>query len=158
MSIRAARYGFVAGPGVFETTLTRPDLFGHYYREQLRLLAKNHHVEIEVGVSQQPIPIHFAFAEGIHLEGDLGRDRLLAMRDVFDTPDLARWTIASSTARMNRARRAASARAVHGRARRFFAASAEALHGDIARRISRTTCSTRTTSSTSTSSSKLGHQ
>ncbi|MDB5834607.1 MAG: nucleosidase, partial [Caballeronia sp.] len=44
-------YGFVAGPGIFETTLTRPDLFGHYYREQLRLLTKNHHVGIEVGVS-----------------------------------------------------------------------------------------------------------
>ena len=81
-------YGFVAGPGVYETTVTRPDLFGNYYREQLRLLAKNHHVSIEVGVSQQPIPIHFAFAEGIHLEGDLNRDRLMAMRDVFDTPDL----------------------------------------------------------------------
>jgi AMP nucleosidase len=25
-------YGFVAGPGQYETTLTRPDLFGHYYR------------------------------------------------------------------------------------------------------------------------------
>jgi AMP nucleosidase len=81
-------YGFVAGPGVFETTVTRPDLFGNYYREQLRLLAKNHHVKIEVGVSDQPIPVHFAFAEGIHLEGDLDRERLLGIRDVFDTPDL----------------------------------------------------------------------
>ncbi|KNE76485.1 AMP nucleosidase [Candidatus Burkholderia crenata] len=82
-------YGFVAGPGIFETTLTLPDLFGHYYREQLRLLTKNHHVGIEVGVSAQPVPIHFAFAEGIHLEGDLDRDRLLAMRNIFDMPDLA---------------------------------------------------------------------
>jgi AMP nucleosidase len=82
-------YGFVAGPGIFETTLTRPDLFGDYYREQFRLLAKNHHVGLEVGVSAQPIPIHFAFAEGIHLEGDLDRDRLLAMRNIFDMPDLA---------------------------------------------------------------------
>jgi AMP nucleosidase len=81
-------YGFVAGPGVYETTVTRPDLFANYYREQLRLLAKNHHVSIEVGVSRQPIPIHFAFAEGIHLEGDLDVDRLRQMRDVFDTPDL----------------------------------------------------------------------
>ena len=24
-------YGFVAGPGRFETTLTRPDLFAHYF-------------------------------------------------------------------------------------------------------------------------------
>src|SRR5471030_2679447 len=69
-------YGFVAGPGVFETTVTRPDLFGNYYREQLRLLCKNHQVALEVGVSDQPIPIHFAFAEGIHLEGDLYQQRL----------------------------------------------------------------------------------
>src|SRR5688572_26207551 len=27
-------YGFVAGPGRYETTLTRPELFGNYYREQ----------------------------------------------------------------------------------------------------------------------------
>ncbi len=38
---------------------------------------------------RKPIPIHFAFAEGIHLEGDLDRDRLLAMRNIFDMPDLA---------------------------------------------------------------------
>ncbi|WP_153099935.1 AMP nucleosidase [Paraburkholderia hayleyella] len=82
-------YGFVAGPGVFETTVTRLELFDEYYNEQLRLLAKNHHVKIEVGVSAQPIPVHFAFTEGIHLEGDLDRERLLALRDVFDTPDLA---------------------------------------------------------------------
>ncbi|MBY0446395.1 MAG: AMP nucleosidase, partial [Burkholderiales bacterium] len=27
-------YGFVAGPGSFETTLTRPDLYDRYYLEQ----------------------------------------------------------------------------------------------------------------------------
>src|SRR5688500_304544 len=27
-------YGFVAGPGTYETTVTRPDLFGRYLREQ----------------------------------------------------------------------------------------------------------------------------
>ena len=31
-------YGFVEGPGRFETTLTRPDLFADYYAEQFRLL------------------------------------------------------------------------------------------------------------------------
>lgn len=82
-------YGFVSGPGIFETTLTRPDLFGDYYRQQLRLLAKNHKVAIEVGLSDQPIPVHFAFSEGIHLEGDLSPDRLRMIRDLFDVPDLA---------------------------------------------------------------------
>ena len=33
-------YGFVAGPGRYETTLTRPDLFGNYYLEQFRLLLR----------------------------------------------------------------------------------------------------------------------
>ena len=31
-------YGFVAGPGTFDTTLTRPDLYATYYLEQFRLL------------------------------------------------------------------------------------------------------------------------
>ncbi|SDV50117.1 AMP nucleosidase [Chitinasiproducens palmae] len=83
-------YGFVAGAGTFETTVTRPDLFGDYYREQLRLIKRNHPpTRIEVGESEQPVPIHFAFAEGIHLEGELDQARLRAMRDIFDTPDLA---------------------------------------------------------------------
>jgi AMP nucleosidase len=33
-------YGFVAGAGRFETTLTRPDLYGNYYLEQFRLLRR----------------------------------------------------------------------------------------------------------------------
>ena len=57
-------YGFVAGPGTYETTLTRPDLFGRYYREQFSLLLNNHGVSLEVGMSSQPIPVHFSLAEG----------------------------------------------------------------------------------------------
>ena len=81
-------YGFVAGPGRYETTLTRPDLFERYYREQFRLLLENHEVELEVGTSTQPIPIHFSFAENEHIEGDLSPERRALMRDVFDLPDL----------------------------------------------------------------------
>ncbi|MFO0580626.1 MAG: AMP nucleosidase, partial [Polyangia bacterium] len=47
-------YGFVAGPGSYETTLTRPDLFANYYLEQFRLLLKNHGVRLEIGTSAQP--------------------------------------------------------------------------------------------------------
>ena len=59
-------YGFVAGPGRFETTLTRPDLYGPYYLEQFRLLLANHGANLEVGTSNQPIPVHFSFAEHDH--------------------------------------------------------------------------------------------
>ncbi len=82
-------YGFVAGPGTFETTLTRPDLFGHYYREQFELLLKNHGVALEVGTSSQPIPVHFSFAEHDHIERSMSAERRLLMRDLFDLPDLA---------------------------------------------------------------------
>ncbi|HET9646503.1 MAG TPA: AMP nucleosidase, partial [Burkholderiaceae bacterium] len=82
-------YGFVAGPGTFETTLTRPDLFGDYYLEQFTLLLKNHGMPIEVGLSSQPIPVHFSFAEHDHVEGSLSPQRRLLMRDRFDLPDLA---------------------------------------------------------------------
>ncbi len=82
-------YGFVAGPGRFETTLTRPDLYAAYYLEQFTLLLQNHKVELEVGTSTQPIPVHFSFAEHDHIEGSLNQARRELMRDLFDLPDLA---------------------------------------------------------------------
>jgi AMP nucleosidase len=81
-------YGFVAGPGRYETTLTRPDLFAAYYLQQFRLLLENHQIELEVGTGSQPIPIHFSFAENDHIEGTMAPERRSLMRDVFDLPDL----------------------------------------------------------------------
>jgi AMP nucleosidase len=82
-------YGFVAGPGTFETTLTRPDLFTGYYLEQFELLLRNHGVPLEVGLSNHPIPIHFSFAEHDHVEGTITLQRRVLLRDLFDLPDLA---------------------------------------------------------------------
>ena len=81
-------YGFVAEPGRYETTLTRPDLFAAYYREQFNLLLQNHGGTLEVGVSHQPIPVHFSFAENDHIEGEMSAERRQLMREVFDLPDL----------------------------------------------------------------------
>jgi AMP nucleosidase len=53
-------YGFVAGPGTYETTLTRPDLLRRLLPRAVRLLLKNHGVALEVGTSTQPIPVHFS--------------------------------------------------------------------------------------------------
>ena len=82
-------YGFVAGPGTFETTLTRPDLFAIYFETQFALLIQNHGVSLEVGTSSQPIPVHFSFAENDHIEGSMSAERRMLMRDQFDLPDLA---------------------------------------------------------------------
>jgi len=82
-------YGFVAGPGTYETTLTRPDLFEDYYREQFQLLLANHQVALEVGLSREPIPVHFSLADNDHVEGNLTADRRALLADHFDLPDLA---------------------------------------------------------------------
>src|SRR5690606_34771371 len=83
-------YGFVAGPGVHETTVTRPDLFRDYYTQQIELLLENHRVPVAIGESSEPIPVHFAYRRDVNIAvepGGLAGRRLL--RDVFDTPDLA---------------------------------------------------------------------
>ena len=49
-------YGFVEGPGRYETTLTRPDLFADYYAEQFRLLRSSHNVDLEVAPALTPSP------------------------------------------------------------------------------------------------------
>jgi AMP nucleosidase len=82
-------YGFVSGPGTHETSVTRPDLFRSYFTEQIGLLLANHNVAVEIGESDEPIPIHFAYRRDINVEADASRsasDRLL--RDLFDTPEL----------------------------------------------------------------------
>jgi AMP nucleosidase len=86
-------YGFVARPGVHETSVTRPDLFRIYLTEQIRLLIENHGLPVEVGESNEPIPIHFAYRRDINIERSLAPDDgarvMRSLRDVFDTPNLA---------------------------------------------------------------------
>jgi AMP nucleosidase len=80
-------YGFVSGPGVHETSVTRPDLFRGYLEEQIGLLLQNHGVPVEIGESEEPIPIHFAYRRSIDLAASFPV-REQPLRDLFDTPDL----------------------------------------------------------------------
>ena len=43
---RPIAYGALFDPGVYGTTLTRPDLFAAYYREQIALLLDHHRVPV----------------------------------------------------------------------------------------------------------------
>jgi AMP nucleosidase len=82
-------YGFVSRPGVYRATVTRPDIYEQYYLEQIRLLILNHDEPVEVGVSETPIPLHFALGEEFHLEGDLTTEQIESLPDLFDQPDLS---------------------------------------------------------------------
>lgn len=82
-------FGFLSRPGTYRTTLTRPDLFHAYYLEQFSLILKNHpESDLRVGVSNIPIPLHFALGENFHLEGDLSTEQLITLPEIFDQPDL----------------------------------------------------------------------
>jgi len=81
-------FGHVAEPGTYAATITRPDLFANYLRQQIGLLVENHTQPVVIGPSDTPIPIHFAVAGDrgmtVPQEGALE----VPLRDLFDVPDL----------------------------------------------------------------------
>ncbi len=81
-------YGHMPTPGNFSTTVTRPDLFESYLTEQLRLIMRNHGVPVTVSESDTPIPLHFAFIEGTHVDASAAERIKRPIRDLFDVPDL----------------------------------------------------------------------
>ncbi len=82
-------FGHVAQPGTYVATVTRPDLFRNYLTQQIDLLLQNHGVPVRIGLSNTPIPIHFAVANrpGILVPQEGALD--FPLRDVFDVPDLS---------------------------------------------------------------------
>ena len=147
-------FGHVAEPGIYETTITRPDLFEGYLAEQIGLLIQNHGMPVRVGTSDTPIPLHFAMGEDAHVEGSILDTLHRPLRDLFDVPDLNTTDdhIVNGDLRLlpSGARPLApfTAQRID-----YSAGAARALHGDELDAISRTTSCSPTTSSTWTSSS-----
>ncbi|KAJ57124.1 AMP nucleosidase [Actibacterium mucosum KCTC 23349] len=82
-------FGHVAEPGTYAATITRPDLFENYLRQQIELLVTNHDVPVSIGPSTTPMPVHFAVV-GDH-ELNVPQEGVLdfPLRDIFDVPDLS---------------------------------------------------------------------
>ena len=80
-------YGRVPGAGVFGTTLTRPDLFADYYRQQFDLLLRNYGGPLWVGTSGRPIPLPFAVEEAT---ADITAEHASDLQRIFPLPDLSR--------------------------------------------------------------------
>ena len=85
----AQSFGFCDAVGLYRTTITRPDLFSRYLLTQLRELKANHDCTFEVCLSDTRMPIHFAYPDGLHVEGALGQEHLAEFVRLFDAPDLA---------------------------------------------------------------------
>ena len=82
-------FGHVAQPGVYSTTITRPLLFGNYLEQQIKLLIQNHNVPVLIGVSDTPMPLHFAMANDAAVSVPQEGAADFHLRDVFDVPDLS---------------------------------------------------------------------
>ncbi|MDQ7079647.1 MAG: AMP nucleosidase [Paracoccaceae bacterium] len=81
-------FGHVAEPGTYATTITRPDLFENYLRQQIALLIEAHGVPVVIRPSNTPIPIHFALSDDTVITSD--NDNVdFHLRDIFDVPDLS---------------------------------------------------------------------
>lgn len=81
-------YGFAPRAGTYSATLTRPDLYKNYWKEQFELIFENHDIPLEVGMSDQSIPVHFALGEGYHPEDTLSVEDVTNVPLYFDVPDL----------------------------------------------------------------------
>ncbi len=81
-------FGHVAEPGVYSTTVTRPDLFANYLEQQISLLMQNHGVSVQIGRSETEMPVHFAVANDPDVTIPQDSAMEFSLRDVFDVPDL----------------------------------------------------------------------
>jgi len=81
----ARAFGRLGHNGTFATTVTRPAFFAEYLSEQLRLIADDYEIEIEVVRSQQEI----AFPYVIDASSGLGTIRPQELAKHFPAPDLA---------------------------------------------------------------------
>lgn len=82
-------FGHVSQPGTYATTITRPDLFAHYLKQQIGLILQNHGGQVTVSASSTPIPVHFAVANDPFLSVPQEGAMDFPLRDVFDVPDLS---------------------------------------------------------------------
>jgi AMP nucleosidase len=82
-------FGHISDPGTHATTITRPDLFRHYLEQQIGLLVQNHGQPVQIGVSNTPMPVHFAVAGRSDLTVPQEGAAAFTLRDVFDVPDLS---------------------------------------------------------------------
>lgn len=85
----AATFGFADQPGVYEGTFTRVDLFRDHLEKQFTRIIENHGGPIEVGLSEMPIPLPFAFPDGMIVGDGFDAAAMIRLKRHFDMPALA---------------------------------------------------------------------
>ena len=85
-NLETRAFGRLSAPGIYSTTVTRPDLFRNYLLEQLTLLADEYDVTFDVGPSDQEIPFPYVLdGSGVALDSSM----TASIARWFPTTDLA---------------------------------------------------------------------
>jgi len=85
-NLETRAFGRLSRPGIYTTTITRPDLFRNYLLEQLTLLADEYDATFEVGPSDQEIPFPYVLdGSGVVLDSTM----TASIARWFPTTDLA---------------------------------------------------------------------
>ena len=58
-------HGVLLEAGYYRATLTRPDLFANYYREQIAMVMRRHRIPVHVGISHRPIPLPYVVERSV---------------------------------------------------------------------------------------------
>ncbi|MDU8927716.1 AMP nucleosidase [Alisedimentitalea sp. MJ-SS2] len=82
-------FGHVSDPGCHVATITRPLLFANYLAQQIDLLIDAHGVAVEIGLSETPMPVHFAVANDVNIQVPQQGAADFTLRDYFDVPELS---------------------------------------------------------------------
>jgi len=85
-NLASRAYARISRPGVYSTTITRPELFRPYLAEQLGLLEADYGATFDVGPSEQEIPFPYVM-DGSDVA--LDRSQTAAVARHFPTTDLA---------------------------------------------------------------------
>ncbi|GAA0378173.1 AMP nucleosidase [Brevundimonas terrae] len=85
-NLETRAFGRLSRPGIYTTTITRPDLFSNYLLEQLTLLADEYDATFVVGPSDQEIPFPYVLdGSGVVLDSTM----TASIARWFPTTDLA---------------------------------------------------------------------
>jgi AMP nucleosidase len=89
MPALAAGFGFADEPGLYTGTFTRIALYRHHLTNQFEALMRNQCCPVEVGLSDVPIPLPFAFVDGMVVGDGFDATAMRRLRRFFDMPSLA---------------------------------------------------------------------
>lgn len=86
--LSSGAFGFADEPGPYEATFTRIDLFTAHLAKQFAAILENHRRPLEIGLSTLPIPLPFAFPDGMKVGDGFDAAAMTSLKRYFDMPSL----------------------------------------------------------------------